>query len=100
MSPRICREELKVPTLTFESLINKYNISNISLLQIDTEGYDFEILKMVFSAKVFPEIINYEWTELSHKDRYECKKLLIKNGYRFIDVGADTLCLHNSKYTF
>ena len=90
-------EELHVPTLTFSSLLKKHEVKNLSLLQVDTEGYDFEILKMLFSYSIFPQIINYEWSELSYDDRRECKLMLLDKGYSFIDCGSDTLCLlHDS----
>lgn len=86
-------EEIKVPSLTFRTLLQKHNVSKIDLLQIDTEGFDFEIIKMAFAANMLPEIVNYEWTELSMRDRRDCKTLLIENGYSLIDVGPDVLCV-------
>lgn len=88
-------EEIKVPALTFETLTRKHNIRKIDFLQIDTEGFDFEIIKMAFSLNIFPEIINYEWTEISVEDRLACKSLLAEKGYSFVDVGPDVLCILN-----
>ncbi|MCR4347320.1 MAG: FkbM family methyltransferase [Sulfuricaulis sp.] len=88
-------EEIKVPALTFQTLVRKHNIRKIDFLQIDTEGFDFEIIKMAFSLSVLPEIINYEWTELSAEDRYACKTLLVEKGYSFVDIGPDVLCVLN-----
>lgn len=88
-------EEIIVSTLTFSSLLQKHNIKKVTLLQIDTEGYDYEILKMAFDANVFPEIINYEWTELTQRDRFECRCMLLENNYSFIDVGPDTLAVRD-----
>lgn len=86
-------EEIKVPALTFDTLTRKHNIQKIDFLQIDTEGFDFEIIKMAFSLNILPEIINYEWTEISLEDRFACKTLLLEKGYSFIDVGPDVLCI-------
>ena len=90
-------EEIRVPTLTFESLSRKHGIRRIDLLQIDTEGFDFEIIKMAFALGIFPEIINYEWTELPPPQRRECKIMLLEHGYRFVDVGPDVLCVRSTE---
>jgi len=87
-------QEVQVPTLTIRSLLQKHKINHITLLQVDTEGYDYEIIKMFFDELVFPEIINYEFRHLSRNDNLECRRLLIEKGYRFIDYRAqDTLAI-------
>lgn len=88
-----CIEELVVPMWTFEKLIQKHEIKEITLLYVDTEGYDKIVIESCFDAGKYPLIINYEWTEMSDKDNYELKMILLDNGYKFIDIGADTLCL-------
>ena len=88
-------EEIKVPTLTFKSLIQKYNIDAATLLQVDAEGMDLEIIKMAFDACFFPQIINFEFIHLSPKERVESRRLLVENGYRYVDIFRDTLALRN-----
>ena len=86
-------QEVQVPTLTIRALLQKHKINHITLLQVDTEGYDYEIVKMFFQEGVFPEIINYEYIDLSYSDNLKCRKSLIDNGYRFIDGIKDTLAI-------
>ena len=38
---------ITVPTLTYSDLISMCNITQVDYLKIDTEGHDYEILKMV-----------------------------------------------------
>jgi FkbM family methyltransferase len=92
-------EEVKVPCLTFSTLINEHSITHVTLLQIDTEGHDYEVLKSVMASHIRPEFINYEWSEITARERYLCKQMLIDNGYKFIDVGADVLCKRESAIT-
>ena len=80
-------------TITFQSLIDKYRLTCIDLLQIDTEGYDYEILKMVFSTKIRPHIINFEFVHLTPSDQNQSLSLLAKNGYKFINAEKDTLAV-------
>ncbi|MCI5117039.1 MAG: hypothetical protein D3913_03595 [Candidatus Electrothrix sp. LOE1_4_5] len=63
------------------------------MLYKDTEGSDEKIIKNAFQAGLYPPIIHYEWTEMSIERRYLLKMKLLDNGYRFIDVGADTVCV-------
>ena len=86
-------DEVQIPALTFSRLITKHNIGKVSLLHIDTEGYDYEVIKMVFGCGCFPDIIKYENQHLSSRDVYECKKLLDFNEYSFIDYAIDTIAV-------
>ena len=86
-------EEVKIPTISVTTLLQKHSITDITLLQIDTEGYDFEILKMFLGARMFPAVINFERAHLSFRDQQESRRLLLENGYRFLDVGIDTLAI-------
>ena len=86
-------EEIIVPTLTFNSLMEKHKIKKIDLLQIDTEGYDYEIIKTINFSKYSPKIINYESAHLNSKDRDECEKHLINLGYRLLRDKGDTCAI-------
>ena len=86
--------EERVPTLTVKSLLEKIKISDIFLLQIDTEGFDFEIIKMFFNAGILPKIINFEHKHIKIAERIECASLLSKFGYKFLYVADDTLAIH------
>ena len=86
-------ESIEVRQQTFSSLLDGLPTKNISLLYLDTEGSDDKIIYYAFSAGLYPSIIQYEWSEMSPERRYQLKMMLLDNGYRFIDVGADTICL-------
>ena len=82
--------ETKVTTLTFKSFIKKYGIKQIDYIQMDCEGYDYEIIKMIDLGSRFPKIINFESTHLSDADRKECEEMLAANGYRTFRHRFDT----------
>ena len=86
-------ETIQCTSITFEELINELPSRDISLLYIDTEGSDDRIIYSAFKSHIFPKIINYEWTEMSIERRHALKLKLLDHGYRFIDVGADTVCI-------
>ncbi len=89
--------EVQVSTITVRALLQKYGITHVTLLQVDTEGYDNEILKMFFDERVFPEVINYEHAHLSNADKMECRRLLKASGYRFLEYSSwDTMAIRGS----
>jgi len=89
-------EEIKVPTSNVESLFRRHNISNFDVLCIDTEGFDFEILKLVDLKKFSPELILFESKNLSDNDFVSAKNLLSKLGYQLFWEKGDTLAIKMS----
>jgi FkbM family methyltransferase len=80
----------KVQCITFKQLLQKHQISEVDFLQIDTEGYDFEILKSIDFSTTRPRFVNYERVLLQGSEE-ECRKMMRKSGYRLRDWGQDTL---------
>lgn len=86
-------ETVQVQGTSLHSLLAKHQIDRISLLQIDTEGYDHEIIRFAFESNCFPDIINYEHCWLVPRNRFKCKQMLDRHGYQFVEVGKDTLAI-------
>jgi FkbM family methyltransferase len=80
--------EEKVATISPATLLAKHNIGRVDLLQVDTEGFDFEIIKLIMATQIRPTIINYEHIHLSTTDRAECVSLLGGLGYKMMRAGA------------
>ncbi|MDD5774435.1 MAG: FkbM family methyltransferase [Candidatus Omnitrophica bacterium] len=45
MSQDTIKESIDVPVSRFDNFVSKYSLTNISLIKIDTEGYEFPVLK-------------------------------------------------------
>ncbi|MCC6487130.1 MAG: FkbM family methyltransferase [Candidatus Hydrogenedentes bacterium] len=84
-------ERITVPTITIMGLLQKYSVERLDLLQLDTEGYDFELLKMLDFKAVKPAIIHFEHVHLSSVDWSAACNLLASNEYRLAQVGPDTI---------
>jgi len=83
----------EVPCTTIQDLISKYNFTGLDLLQIDTEGYDFEIIKTINFDLLKPAMISFESEHLSEDDYSACKKLLAENGYTIDQIDRDTVAI-------
>lgn len=83
-------QEITVDTYSFEKFVQKYSINKIDFLQIDCEGYDWEIIKMIDFNKFSPSAVNYESAHLNDVDRADCEDLLKLKGYQVFTYGKDT----------
>lgn len=77
-----------VEAITFEKLFKDYSVKNIDLLQIDTEGYDYNLLKLFPFEKFQPQIIHFEHglpnKIMSVEQMLEITSLLLNFGYKII----------------
>ena len=83
----------KVNCIPLMQLLGQQDVHSIDVLQIDAEGYDYEIIKQVDFDLVQPNIIRFEHMHLSDEDLNECINKLAPLGYRFINEGLDTIAI-------
>lgn len=84
--------ETKVPVMTIRDLLVQHaEITPIEVVHIDTEGFDFEVIKSIIAADVRPKLISFEHKHLPLRDQEECRSLLGKLGYRFFANDDDTV---------
>lgn len=90
-SKRIVAES--IPVISANTLLNEYNISQIDLLQIDTEGFDYQVIQFFDIAKNKPKAIIFENVHLSPADKAACYQLLEENDYKIKEYGSNTLAM-------
>jgi FkbM family methyltransferase len=88
---RIVRCE--VPCRTLETLLDQHGVDHVDLIQVDAEGYDFEIIKLIDFKRFKPAVILYEHKHLDEGDRAACATHLESKGYVRSEIGPDTLCV-------
>lgn len=71
-----------VNCITFDSLMTKYNVERINILQIDTEGYDYDIIKLIDFDRFRPDIILLEYLHLTYYQYFAVINLLRAKNYR------------------
>ncbi len=66
---------------------------SLNLLHIDTEGYDYKIIKSINFEVVRPDLILYEHIHLSEHDESNCQNFLRGHQYKIFkpEEGYDTL---------
>lgn len=84
--------ELKLNGKTLPSLLEPFNHKQISLLHIDTEGYDWKILSQLDQKKHQPKIILFEHKHLTELERKKAIQFLT-NTYRIFQLRGDIIAL-------
>ncbi len=85
----IAHEE--VQCLTFATVFEQNQVTKVDLLHIDTEGFDFEIIKLFDFDRFLPKAVIYEHTHLSKSDRQACLLFLKEKSYSIQSFDADTV---------
>lgn len=80
-----------VDTYHLMELVKKEGLSDLDLLQIDVEGFDAEVVKMVDFDIVQPSIIQFEHEHLSNSDHNSAVDYLVSNGFKVARSGIDTV---------
>jgi|1048.fasta_scaffold23724_2 FkbM family methyltransferase len=76
-----------VKTITVKNIMQSYNIKKISLIKLDIEGAEIEVIKNFINDKIFPGQILVEFDELRNLSKNSIEKfikiyrLLNKNNY-------------------
>ena len=85
----------EIPAITLPALLAKHGLARPNLLQIDTEGFDFEVIKMIDWGNP-PDLIHYETVHLSVPDRRASWDLLRAHGYRLFSTNSyNTLAIRS-----
>jgi FkbM family methyltransferase len=90
-------ERFLVPCTTLDDLIIKHHATDLDILQIDTEGYDWQVLKTLKFSNARPAIIQFEHGHLSHRDIDHAVRFLNSCAYRIFWGGwqSDTIALRS-----
>ena len=91
-------QPITVSAMTMKSLLEKHAFSRIEILQIDTEGYDYQLLTQVFGLSIFPAVINLESAHLLRSEREALRRTFERLHYAFVDAGRDTLAVLFEKF--
>lgn len=93
LSRYVISKKIRCSTLSKIYLSSKIN--HVDFLVIDTEGYDYEILKQVNFKNLRPKFIYYEHLHLSDNDTKASRSLLLENGYAISNDYKNTFAYVN-----
>jgi FkbM family methyltransferase len=86
----------EVPCMTLDTLLDRYSVKRVDVLQIDTEGFDSEIIKMINFERIQPYVIVYEHKHLSHGQQVEALTVHQTRGYKISMSRSNTVAYRKS----
>lgn len=89
----IVNETVEAQTLMSVYTHFKARLGPIDLIQIDVEGFDRQIIKMIDFRQLTPQIIKYEHVNLSKIDYCRAYLHLQKSGYIIFNDGSDLIAI-------
>jgi FkbM family methyltransferase len=81
-------EEVKVPSKKFSDIIMDLD-DKPDCVAIDTEGLDWLLVKMMFESSLRPQLLIFERSRLSPKEKKEIPDVLLAHGYAWYPCGGD-----------
>lgn len=86
-------DELKVEVKTFEFLRTKYKIGEVDILQVDVEGFDYEVIKLYDLSKFKPKVVVFESDLLKDLEYAEAENYFVDHGYLIRRLGRDSIAV-------
>lgn len=86
-------ESILVDAVTIPGLLAEHEVETVDVLQIDTEGYDYEILKQFEFDRFHPRVVHMEFYCLPIADRLAAFELLRSHGYVWVAPERDLLAM-------
>ena len=91
--------EERIEVISPNCLKEKHGLQKLDVLMIDVEGYDFEIIKMMFESMLIPEVLVFEHAHLDAQTQEACYAYLKSFDFDFIKQKSNTLAVHkNSEF--
>ena len=81
----------EIPTLPLAAVLERNQVNKIDLLHIDTEGYEWKILRQLDQNKFHPKVILFEHKHLTKAAKRE-GVAFVRPNYQVTDLGYDYLC--------
>ncbi len=88
--------ESVVDTVPLDVLCERHGIDRLDLILLDTEGYDWEIIRGLDLDAWSPRLLIYEHFHLSPGDRRAAREHMAAAGYETLEEHFDTFCLDAS----
>jgi FkbM family methyltransferase len=85
------------PALSLMKILEDNNIKDLNVLQIDVEGFDLEVIRMIDFTKLRPDLIRFELPQPHNQDDFQEADLIVdllrRNRYRVVREGMDAIAI-------
>ncbi|MEX2170564.1 MAG: FkbM family methyltransferase [Pirellulales bacterium] len=91
-------QEDVVPSVTLPSIIERFSLPRIDVLQIDTEGFDRHVVDMALKLPSPPECIGFEFIHMTHRELSELMERLQVRGYLWNFDDQNAVAVHRDLF--
>ena len=91
-------QEDVVPSVTLTSLLDRFSLPRIDVLQVDTEGFDRPVVEMALNLPHPPECIGFEFIHMTHRELSGLMELLRERGYLWNFDDQNALAIHHNLF--
>ncbi len=88
--------ETQVECVPLQEILDRNGVTELDLLHVDTEGFDYKVLAQVDFNRYRPRVVLYEHEHLSMEERQKAASLLNGSGYQVTQYEGDTLAIRNT----
>lgn len=82
--------KIVTPAMTLDALVERHGYAGFDVLQIDVEGFDFEVLRSLSLDRHRPAVIQFEHGHLKPRVLTEASRFLSRHGYLLHYGGRST----------
>lgn len=82
--------EVPIDCVPLQHILEKNNVQSLDVLHIDTEGFDYQVLRQFDLPRYLPRVVLFEHKHLSKADQDAADQLLIESGYSLTKISGDT----------
>jgi len=75
------------------SVLSRHKVTDIDIVHVDVEGYDYHVLCQIDFGRYNPRLILFEHAHLKEDEVRKSHELLTSNGYKLINCGLDTMAI-------
>jgi FkbM family methyltransferase len=90
-------QEVDIDCVPLQHIFDKNNVEQIDLVHIDTEGFDYHVLKQVDLERYAPSVVLFEHKHLNEEELKSAFDMLQGHGYRVQQIGGDTIAFRNQQ---
>lgn len=78
--PHVTTERVRCDTLA--GILLKHKVARVDLLQVDVEGFDYQVLKQLDIKKLKTKVIRIGWVNLPHSEKRDALRLFETHGFQ------------------
>jgi FkbM family methyltransferase len=86
-------QKINVRCLTYDQLLGELGVNKVDLLHVDTEGYDYIIIRQIKLDSSGPEFLIFEHKHMLVSERRELLQTFRRRGYRCLVGTNDIVCI-------